>query len=167
MQCSKHHFLLQLKFRYIMGIFSENTESKLNSLLEKSYDAEQGFRKAAENVESSSLKQFFNEKAEERNTFKTELRKELLDNGCEINEDDGSIKGSIHRTWMDTKAMFSSDNEESMLEEVRNGEKAALNDYDDVLEDNQLPPTTEHILRAQRNTIANSYNKADYLEEVL
>lgn len=157
-----------------MGIFSENTDSKLNSLLEKSYDAEQGFKKAAENVDSNALKSFFEGKAEERRQFKTELRKELLDNGCDINdngcdinEEDGSVKGSLHRTWMDTKAWFSSDKEESMLEEVRNGEKAALNDYDDILEDNQLPPTTEQILRAQRNTIANSYNKADYLEDVL
>jgi len=167
MQSSKHHFLLHLNKIYIMGIFSENTESKLNSLLEKSYDAEKGFEKACENVESSAIKSFFKEKAEERRKFRTELRKELLDNGCEINEDSGSIKGAIHRTWMDTKALFSSDDEESMLEEVRNGEKAALNDYNDVLEDNQLPPTTENILKLQRNAIESSYNKADYLEEVL
>lgn len=150
-----------------MGIFSENTETKLNSLLEKSYDAEQGFMKAAEHVNTNSLKEFFKSKAQERHNFRTELRKELLDNGCEINETSGSVSGSIHRAWMDTKALFSSDNTEAMLEEVKNGEKVALNDYDDVLEDNQLPPTTEYILRAQRNAIANSYSKADYLEEIL
>lgn len=149
-----------------MGIFSENTESKLNNLLERSYDAEQGFKKAAENVDSDSLKRFFNDKAMERLNFRSELRQELVSSGLEIKEDSGSIKGSLHRTWMDAKAMFSSEDEESMLEEVRNGEKAALNDYDDVLEDNQLPPTTENILRNQRNTIQSSYNKADYLEEI-
>lgn len=149
-----------------MGIFSENTETKLNELLERSYDAEQGFKKASENVESDTLKRFFNDKALERLNFRTELRKELIANGCDIKEDSGSIKGALHRTWMDTKAIFSNENEESMLEEVRNGEKAALNDYDDVLEDNQLPPTTENILRTQRNTIQSSYNKADYLEEI-
>ena len=150
-----------------MGIFSESTESKLNSLLEKTYDAEQGFKKAAENIESSSLKTYFTNKAEERLKFRTELRKELLDNGCEIKENSGSISGTLHRAWMDTKSLFSKDDEESMLEEVRNGEKAALNDYDSVLEDNTLPPTTENILRLQRNTIQASYDKADYLEEVL
>tara|TARA_R110002049_G_scaffold242357_1_gene416177 strand:+ start:20109 stop:20561 length:453 start_codon:yes stop_codon:yes gene_type:complete len=150
-----------------MGIFSENTESKLNDLLEKSYDAEQGFKNACENVDSTSLKSFFKEKAEERLKFRTELRKELLDNGCNIKENDGSLKGSVHRTWMDTKAFFSTDKEESMLEEVRNGEKAALNDYNDVLEDNVLPPTTVNILTKQRNAIESSYKKADYLEEIL
>ena len=149
-----------------MGIFSESTEKKLNGLLEKSYDAEQGFKKAAENVESNSLQNFFMSKAEERLKFRNELRREILANGCEIKEHNGSIAGSLHRTWMDAKSLFSSDNEESMLEEVRNGEKAALNDYDDVLEDKLLPPTTTSILRRQRKVIQSSYDKADYLEEV-
>ncbi|MFD1062175.1 PA2169 family four-helix-bundle protein [Winogradskyella litorisediminis] len=149
-----------------MGIFSENTESKLNELLERTYDSEKGFKKAAENVENSQLKEFFNNKALERLTFRSELRKELKANGCDIKEDSGSIKGALHRTWMDTKALFYNENEEAILEEVRNGEKAALNDYDDILADNQLPPTTENILRTQRNTIQSSYNKADYLEAI-
>jgi len=150
-----------------MGIFSENTESKLNDLLEKSYDAEKGFKKAQEHVDSSALKSFFKTKANERSSFRTELVGELKANGCNVNEDNGSITAVLHRTWMDTKALFSSDNEESMLEEVRNGEKAALNDYNDVLEDNKLPPTTVNILTKQRNAIENSYKKADYLEEIL
>lgn len=150
-----------------MGIFSESTESKLNDLLEKSYDAEKGFKKAAENVDSTPMKDFFKTKALERLDFRNELRQELKNNGCEINEDDGSITGSLHRTWMDAKALFASDNKEAMLEEVRNGEKAALSDYNDVLEDKQLPPTTTNILQKQRNAIESSYNKADYLEDIL
>lgn len=150
-----------------MGIFSENTESKLNNLLEKSYDAEKGFRNAKENVDSTALKNFFQVKTDERKTFRQELITELKANGYDINEDSGSVTASLHRTWMDTKALFSSKNEESMLEEVRNGEKAALNDYNDVLEDNQLPPTTVNILTKQRNAIKTSYNKADYLEKVI
>ncbi|MCB0745360.1 MAG: PA2169 family four-helix-bundle protein, partial [Ignavibacteriae bacterium] len=146
---------------------SESTEKKLNGLLEKSFDAEQGFKKAAENVKSNSLKDFFMSKAEERLNFRNELRREIAANGCDIKEHNGSITGSLHRTWMDTKTLFSSDNEESMLEEVRNGEKAALNDYNNVLEDKLLPPTTTSILKKQRNAIQSSYDKADYLEGAL
>jgi len=148
-----------------MAIFSDDTESKLNGLLERLYDAEKGFRKAADNVDSSTLNSFFLKKAEERLTFITEMRKELLDNGCEIKEHSGSSAGSVHRAWMDTKALFSSDDEESMLEEVQNGEKAAIKDYNDVLEDNKLPLTTESILKKQRDAIEESYKRADYLEE--
>ena len=150
-----------------MRIFSESTENKFNDLLEKAYDAEKGFTKAAENVDSTRLKTFFNKKASERRSFIQELRTELVANGLEIKENDGSVAGTLHRAWMDTKALFSTDNEESMLEEVRNGEKAALEDYDDILEDKELPPTTVNILRKQRNAIESSYRKADYLEDVM
>ncbi|WP_435412978.1 ferritin-like domain-containing protein [Psychroserpens mesophilus] len=150
-----------------MGIFSESTEKKLNELLEKSYDAEQGFKKAAENIESNSLQKFFMSKAEERLQFRNELRQEIVANGCDITEQNGSISGFLHRAWMDTKALFSSENEETMLEEVRNGEKAALNDYNEVLEDQLLPPTTTSILKKQRDAIQRSYDKANYLEKAL
>lgn len=150
-----------------MGIYSENTETKLNDLLEKSYDAEKGFEKAHANVDSAALKSFFNSKVNERLKFRTELISELKANGYNVIDDNNSLEASIDRTWMDTKAMFSSDKEQSMLEEVRNGEKATLNDYNDVLEDNKLPPTTASILTKHRNAIESSYKKADYLEEIL
>ena len=151
----------------MMSVFSESIENKFNDLLEKAYDAEKGFIKAAENVDSTPLKSFFRNKANERKEFRGELTHELLAKGMKVKEDDGSLSGSLHRAWMDTKAFFSADNEEAMLEEVRNGEKAALEDYDDLLEDHHLPPSTMAILRKQRNTIKNSYQKADYLEDLL
>ena len=106
-----------------MEMFSKSTENKFNDLLEKAYDAEKGFRKAAKNVDSATLKNFFTQKALEREGFKNELRNELLANGLKIKEDSGSATGFLHRAWMDTKALFSTDDDKSMLQEVRNGEK--------------------------------------------
>ncbi|WP_142785077.1 ferritin-like domain-containing protein [Changchengzhania lutea] len=150
-----------------MGIFNESTENKLNDLLEKAYDAEKGFEKACENVDSTRLKSFFKSKAEERRGFRSELRNSLVANGMQVEEKDGSVAGRLHRVWMDTKALFSTDNEESMLEEVRNGEKAALEDYDDVLESCTVDSSTKQVLQKQRSAIQASCNKADYLEDIL
>lgn len=149
-----------------MEMFSKSTENKFNDLLEKAYDAEKGFRKAAKNVDSATLKNFFTQKALEREGFKNELRNELLANGLKIKEDSGSATGFLHRAWMDTKALFSTDDDKSMLQEVRNGEKAALEDYEDLLEDTSLPASTVNILRKQRNVIESSYNRADYFEKI-
>lgn len=149
-----------------MGIFNESTENKLNDLLEKAYDAEKGFKKAADNISDARLKNFFISKANERGQFRSELRTELTSMGLEVGEDDGSASGTLHRTWMDMKAFFSTDKEESMLEEVRNGEKAALNDYEDILEDQKLPPTTASVLRKQHQIIQKSHDTADYLEDI-
>jgi len=149
-----------------MSTYIDKTKKKLNLLLEKTYDAEKGYHKAADHVDSAILKDFFSQKAKERQKFRVELRKELLDNGCDIKEKDGSIIGGVHRGWMSTKALFSTNEEESILNEAKTGEKAAIKDYEEVLEDNKLPPTTEQLLISQKNEIEKSYNKAHHFEEV-
>ena len=54
--------------------FTEKMSNKLNELLEKNYDAEKGYKKAAENVENTKLKQFFNEQAQKRYDFGHEIK---------------------------------------------------------------------------------------------
>ena len=149
-----------------MRVYSEQTEKKFNELLERAFDAENGFRKAAENVDDTHLQTFFTNKAEERKNWRTEIRDELRKNGMAIREADGSWTGDMHRLWMDTKALFSSNDEEAMLEEVQKGEKAAMDDYDEIINNHQLPTSTENVLKHQRNKIERSYNKANVLESV-
>lgn len=147
-----------------MSVFEKNTEEKLNGLLARAYDAEQGFTKAANQVESKALQRLFEQKANERNQFKAELEHELTAKGMDVTKYTGSFKGAVHRAWMDTKALFSNEDEEAMLEEVRNGEKVALEDYEDVLKETTLPASTINVLTNQKNKIEQSYNRANYLE---
>ena len=149
-----------------MEHFNKETQNKLNDLLEKSYDAEKGFKNEAENTKSMKLKAFFIKMADKRLRYRMELKNALLSKGMEVKEDDGSIAGSLHRAWMDTKAFLSIDNDESILEEVRNGEKAALNDYDDILDNCLLDASTRNILLKHRAAIKESYDTADYLENI-
>lgn len=149
-----------------MGLFSKKTEDKLNDLVKKAYDAEKGYRKVSENVDNTSLKNFFAEKARERSGYVNELTSVLRSQGMEVTDKDGSTAGTLHRAWIDTKAIFSRDNEESMLEEVKTGEKAAIDDYDDILNNCELNPSVRDLLLRQKNAIQASYNKADYLEDI-
>jgi len=149
-----------------MALFDEKTESKLNDLIEKAYDAEKGFRKAADHVDDSRLKTFFTEKARVRSGYITDLRSLLTKHGMDVIEKDGSASGSMHRAWIDTKAFFSTDEEESMLEEVRKGEKQAIDDYDDILDNCELNQPVRDLLEQQKAEIVESYNKADYLEDI-
>ncbi len=149
-----------------MGLFNESTENKLNDLIEKAYDVEKGFKKVAEHVDNTQLKSFFSEKARERSNYINELTTTLRNQGMEVTEDNGSVAGSIHRVWIDTKVLFSMDDDESMLEEVRNGEKQAIEDYDDILENCELNPAVRDLLLKQRVAIQYSYDKANYLEGI-
>ena len=149
-----------------METYSEEVGRKLNELLEKTYDAEKGFKKVAENVENKSLKTYFRNKADERYTFGHELKDEIKSFNQEIDKG-GSTLGTIHRAWIDTKALFSLNDEESMLEEVIRGEKAAIAEYDDVLSETTLPTSTLTLIRSQKNKIENGLYNFETLEKIM
>ena len=148
-----------------MNTYTEEVGNKLNDLLEKTYDAEKGFKKAAENVEHSALKNYFNSKAQERYNFGHELKEEIRSFGQEVDKG-GSVTGAAHRTWMDVKALFSGDDEESMLEEAIRGEKSAIDEYQDVLNETSLPSSTQRLLSTQKNQIESGLSRIKTLEDL-
>lgn len=137
--------------------YTEKISNKLNELLEKNYDAEKGYLNAAENVESSKLKIFFKNRASERSQFAKELRTEILSYG-QIPEDDGSFKGIMHRNWMSLKSLFSSNDEEAILEEALRGERANLEEYKEILKEDAFAPSTLKMLEAQEQKIQAAIN---------
>ena len=148
-----------------MKKYTVEMSNKLNELLEKTYDAEKGFKEAAENVDNPVIKEFFEKRAEQRYNFGQELKNEILAYGQEPDKG-GSIKGTLHRNWMNLKAFFDKNDEEAMLKEVERGEKEAINTYNDILNDEEfvLPPSTETLLMKQRNAIRETLETADFYE---
>ncbi|WP_424492429.1 ferritin-like domain-containing protein [Salinimicrobium sp. GXAS 041] len=144
--------------------YSEEMADKLNELLEKNYDSEKGFRNAAEDVQNSRLKGFFEEKAAERYDFGHELKTEIRNFG-EAPDKGSSIKADAHRTWMNLKSALSGNNEEAVLEEVIRGEKLAVENYNEVIEKIDFPPSTKNLLLKQRNAIQQTIENAKSLEE--
>jgi len=148
-----------------MSTYREEIGERLNALLEKTYDAEKGYKKAAENAEHVNLKAFFERKSKLRNVFGHALKTELVAYGQEPDKG-GSAAGSMHRTWMDVKAFFSADNDESMLEEAITGEKAAVKEYRDVLQETDLPPSTVTLVRQQMEKIERDLAEVKTLEDL-
>ena len=146
--------------------YTEKMSNKLNELLEKNYDAEKGYKKAAEIVENPQLKSFFKDQAQNRYDFGHELKSEIRNYG-ETPEKGGSFKGATHRTWMDIKSTFTSNDEEAILEEVVKGEKAAKEEYNEVINDTTLPPTTQSILSKHKESIDAAIRNAKNFEVVV
>lgn len=148
-----------------MSTYTQEVGEKLNDLLEKTYDAEKGFKKAAEHADNPALKSYFEGKAQQRYDFGHALKTEIKSFGQEIDKGD-SFTSKAHRAWMDVKALFSSDNEEAMLEEAIRGEKSSLEEYDDVLNDTSLPSSTSTLLRNQKQAIQNGISTIKTLEDL-
>ncbi len=143
--------------------YSEKISVKLNDLLEKNYDTEKAYKYASENVKNLQLKSFFIERSQERYNFGHQLKSEIRSFG-EPPETGSSITGDMKRSWMNLKASLSSDKEEAVLEEMVRGEKSAVEEYNDVMEDTDIPASTKNILMKQRNAITESLNKVKSLE---
>ncbi|MEB8346147.1 PA2169 family four-helix-bundle protein [Flavobacteriaceae bacterium KMM 6898] len=148
-----------------MDTRSKELVDQLEEILEKNKDAEKGYSKAAENAKSQGLQNYFRRKSDERRDFNKQLRRLLVANYDEIDEN-GSFTGSIHRTWMDIKSFFSGNEDEAMLEEAIRGDEAAVKEYEEVLEDNVLPIAIDVLIRDQKMKIQSDLNTIKSLEDL-
>lgn len=148
-----------------MENYTATVSTQLKDLLEKIHDGEKGFMKASEHTDHSFLKRYFEKKSRERFDFANELRTEISMYGIQ-DDTSGSIAGAIHRTWMDFKALFSFDNDEAMLEEAITGEKAAVEEYNDILDGSSIPLRTRAILLKQKEIIEQDLRTIKKLEDL-
>ncbi|MBA6152635.1 ferritin-like domain-containing protein [Gelidibacter maritimus] len=148
-----------------MSDYTDKLGNRLNDLLEKNYDAEEGFKKASENAKHAGLKSYFSNKAKERYNYGHELKSELKNFGQEPDKG-GSVTGAAHRTWMEVKSWFSTDDDEAMLEEAIRGEKASVDEYNEVLKETALPTSTQQVLERQKNAIEHGLTNIKRLEDL-
>jgi len=146
--------------------YTKEITDRLNDLLEKNYDAEAGYKAAKEHVNSSSLKDFFNSRALDRYNFGHELKEEIR-LFSETPDKGTSLKGDAHRIWMDLKSKFSDDNDEALLEEAVRGEEKALEEYNDILDQMVLAPSTEQMLKKQRDSVKAALKSVKTFEELM
>ena len=140
-------------------------QSKLRDIISKNEDAVKGFEKAADNADEAGIKSFFSKRAVSRKNFLAQLRNSVPELDLGDQEIDGSAKGVAHRSWMDIKAFFSNDKDEAMLEEAVRGDKAAVEEYNEILAESVVPMRVKEILREQRNTIQNDLETSKILED--
>ncbi|MFS4466730.1 ferritin-like domain-containing protein [Maribacter sp. 2210JD10-5] len=148
--------------------YSEKISNRLNDLLTRTYDAEKGYKLAQDKVDNPSIKKFLGDKVQQRYNFGHELKNEISSFG-QLPDKGGSFKGDVHRTWMNLTATLSSDETEKILEEVERGEKASLEEYNEILNDSDivLAPSTENMLRKHRNAIQAALNTNKMYDELV
>lgn len=143
----------------------EQTVSNLQALLEKNYDAEKGFKNALENANDIRLKQYLQQKSAQRARFVNQLDNEIRS----LNEtplEKGSTTATLHRTWMDLKTTFTGNDDEAILEECIRGEKASVNAYHEILNQNRFTPSLKSTLQHQKSEIEQTLASVKRLEDI-
>src|SRR5690606_35787434 len=118
---------------------TQELATELNEVLERNYDAINGYKDAARDVENVALKEYLVNQAAERVRFGREIREEITRLGGNPTEE-GSTLGFLHRTWMKFKTKLVHDNEKEVCEECIRDEKAAVEEYDQLLAETGVSP---------------------------
>lgn len=135
----------------------------LNDLIETCRDGQEGFREAAEGVESSEAKSLFIEYSQQRARFVGELQALVRELGGDA-ANEGSVAGALHRGWIDLKAAISGKDEHSILVECERGEDAAKAEYKEALEDN-LPENVRDVVMRQYQSVLEAHNRVKALRD--
>ncbi|TXE08576.1 PA2169 family four-helix-bundle protein [Gelidibacter salicanalis] len=143
----------------------KDTVNVLQNIIEKNYDAEKGYKKAMQDAKTPALKNFLKEQAVQRSHFATAIDQELRQMG-EKPKDSGSVTGTLHRAWIDIKSSVAGNDDEAVLEEVIRGEKASVDEYEDVMKNNTLAPNVNTLLQSQLRDIQGTLNRVKTLEDI-
>ena len=125
--------------------------SILERLIATNRDGQAGYRDAAEHIQDSELKGYFNEQSIERAQFAGQLESEVQRLGQLEPHDRGSAGAALHRAWIDLKSSLGA-SDQSILASVEQGEDIARGTYEDVLT-KQLPDHIAQVIHNQAQSI--------------
>ena len=110
--------------------------SEVHHLMEVLNERVNGYQKAIENVDDPEAVSLFEEYKNQALEFENELRSFSDVNPEELGT---RMQGDIWHFWMDLKGAITNKSTESMLGACITGENAAIRNYNDVLDDEDLP----------------------------
>jgi uncharacterized protein (TIGR02284 family) len=137
----------------------------LNKLIETCKDGEYGFRTCAEHVKSEQLRTVFLQRAETCRKGASELQAEVTRLGGTA-ETDSSTTGTIHRGWVNVKAMLTGNSDQAALDECERGEDAALERYRDAIK-NDLPSDVAAIVQRQYEGVKKNHDQIRSLRNAM
>ena len=140
-----------------------NPVSVVKELIETCKDGQKGYQEAASKVKRSDLKTYFNEQSLERSRFAGELEGELNRLETSDKKVSGSVAGTLHRAWIDTKVSMGA-GDKAILEWLEQGEDRAKDAYEKALAAT-LPGNVMEIVRRQAASVRQAHDKARNLRD--
>lgn len=139
-----------------MATETQEVTSVLNGLIETCKDGENGFRKAAADVQDSSLRSLFSKYASQRANFAQELQ-QLVSGLGEKPAAGEHLSAKLHRGWLGLKEAVTGDKDKAIIFEAEAGEDAAMKNYKEALQQ-PLPPSVLAVVQTQFAGVQEAHN---------
>lgn len=117
-------------------------------------DSHKGYMEAAKRMKTPKLAQFLAELSTERQHMQHELGAELHQLMPDVKLDESTMKGDVHRTWMDIRKALSRVDDAAMLRECERGENYLMDRFTSALEDKDVPVELFDLLRKQKSQVS-------------
>jgi uncharacterized protein (TIGR02284 family) len=140
-----------------MAVSNDDVISTLNNLIQTAKDGADGFREAANGVQTSDLRDLFTRYSQQRAQFVTELQDEVRKLGGEP-ETGGSIAASLHRGWINIREALQGNDENAVLNESERGEDVAVDAYQDALKQT-LPSDVQSVIERQYMQVKEAHDR--------
>lgn len=145
------------------ALSNDDVISTLNGLIETNKDGQEGFKTAAEGLQSADLKSTFYELGQQRSQFAGELQNAVRELGGDP-ENSGSVSGALHRGWINIKSAVTGQDDAAILNEAERGEDVAKNAYKSALEQN-LPANVRSMLEQQSSEVKAAHDRVRALRD--
>ena len=142
---------------------NEKNITLLNGLIETSRDSAKGFKTCADNTSDSDLKMYFHDRAKSCEEAVRTLSEEVRKCGGEPDKS-GTIKGALHRVWIDFKTALTERDNLAVLEECERAEDVALAAYQDALKE-EMPQTLRSLITQQLEGVKRNHDRVRQLRE--
>lgn len=138
----------------------------LNTLLEINNDRVEGYQKASEDIEDSSLRELFGEFIRTSRKCQNELVSEITNLGGTPTESTRT-DGKLFRAWMGVKAALTGDDRKAILNSCEEGEEKAVEIYQEVIDEDMshLSEQQRLMVTKQKSLIVTDYNKIKSLAD--
>ena len=136
---------------------NETLISTLKGVINVLQDGQKGFADIGEHLKDDTLKRYFLAESLKRANFRAELENELHRHGVKDIHEEGTVSGSLHRTWGDLKGKVFGTSDHDLLATAEQGEDVAKKTYKEALE-KELPLPVHQLLSEQNAHIMNSHD---------
>ena len=140
----------------------------LNELVKINNDRIQGYEKAIEDNEDHSLDGLFRHYVVQSQNFRAQLADHIvrIEGTAVTDATTTDLTSKIHRAWIDIKAALSGKDKSAVLSSVEFGENAAIESYEDALENEHLPAYIKADIQHQLTELKEAHDRIKSLEEV-
>lgn len=141
-----------------MTMTNDQAVDHLQKLLGTVRDGETGFQEAAEHAEAASLKTLFQGRSAQRAKLAAELEAKINELGGQPRER-GSVGAALHRTWLNVRDAVTGRDDYAVVAEAERGEDVAIGNYQDALNETDLPADLRSFVQGQYDQVKSSHDE--------